>query len=130
MRVVRNTLDGLERDLKALPARSVRDCKATMRQAGIVGNTVARDNARKSSGTHGKLYPRAFTWETGAYVGGFGASFTATYGPDANRPQGGMSFEFGSRKQAGPHLDLARSADLMGPVVAKEVRDMVDGWFW
>jgi hypothetical protein len=28
-------------------------------------------------------------------------------------PQGGMSFEFGSRNQP-PHLDLNRSADIIG----------------
>lgn len=129
MRVTRNTLDGLERDLKQIPARSVRDMKSCVREAAITGNTVAKDNARVTARRHGKLYPRAFTWETGGGFAFGGATFTATYGPDANRPQGGMSFENGSRKQP-PHRDLARSADLMGPVFAHEVRQLPDKWFW
>jgi hypothetical protein len=130
LRVTHNGLDGLERDLRALPAKSVKDMKAKTREAGIVGNTLARDNARVSSGTHGKLYPRSFTHEEATFAGFGGFSFSTTYGPDASRPQGGMSFEWGSRNQTKPHLDLNRSADIMGPSFAREVRGMVDAWFW
>lgn len=129
VRVVHNGVEGLARDMAALPARSVRDMKAKTREAGIVGNTLARDYARVSSGRHGKLYPRAFTHDESTYVGGFGAAFSTEYGPEAGRPQGNMEFEWGSRNQK-PHLDLNRSADIMGPSFAQEVRALPDEWFW
>jgi hypothetical protein len=61
---------------------------------------------------------------------GFGTVIhSGEYGPDIARPQGGMSFEYGSRNQP-PHLDLARSADLIGPSTVGEVGRMVDRLFW
>lgn len=125
---VTHDIDDFASDLARIPSMVVRDMRAVVRQATITGNTVARDNARRSAGAHGKLYPRSFTWETRASLFG-GASFTGEYGPDVSRPQGGMSFEFGSRNQP-PHLDLARSADLIGPAFAQEVRGAMDDWFW
>ena len=129
IRVVRNTLDSLERDLKALPIVAVKDMKACVRKAGIAGNKVAKDHATFTARSHGKHYPNAFSVDHGAAVAGGAAAFTAAYGPDASRPQGGMSFERGSRRQP-PHLDLKLSADLMGPVFARMVHDLPDGWFW
>lgn len=49
--------------------------KATVREATIVGNTVARDNAKRTSGTHGKHYPKSFTWETSSFSGFGGGEF-------------------------------------------------------
>ncbi|GAB3988869.1 hypothetical protein [Nocardioides marmoraquaticus] len=126
-------IDGIERlqdDLRTIARRSVTDSRALMRRAGMVGNTVAKDSARRTAGDHGKRYPNAFTHESGGGVGFGGAGFWAQYGPDASRPQGGMDFEHGPGPQTSPHLNLAKSADLMGPVLQREVRDMVDGWFW
>jgi hypothetical protein len=40
-----------------------------------------------------------------------------------------MSFEFGSRNQP-PHLDLAKSADLAGPMFARDVAKVAARWFW
>jgi hypothetical protein len=62
-------------------------------------------------------------------LGLFGNTVSGEYGPDAAMPQGGMSFEFGSRNQK-PHLDLAKSADVIGPALAQEVRGLADQWFW
>ena len=129
MRVsVTHTIDDLASDLAKIPVLAVKDMRKVVREATIVGNTVARDNARRTSGAHGKLYPRSFTWEMRGGLFG-GASFTGEYGPDMARPQGGMSFEFGSRNQP-PHLDLAKSADLIGPSFAQEVRAVMGDWFW
>ena len=94
-----------------------------------MGNAVAKNTGRRTAGRRGKVYPRACTWEASSFAGFGGAAYSAEYGPDSARPQGGMSFEFGSRNQP-PHLDLAKSADLIGPVMAKEAGDMIDGWFW
>ncbi len=82
------------------------------------GNRIASGFARESAGDHGKHYHAAFTVErerAGTWV----------YGPDAARPQGGMSFEFGSRNQP-PHLDLNRSADIIGPDLSRQVGDAVE----
>ncbi len=125
---VTHDIDDLASDLRKIPVMVVKDMRSVVRQAAITGNTVARDNARRTSGAHGKHYPKAFTWEMRNGLFG-GASFVAEYGPDVARPQGGMSFEFGSRNQP-PHLDLAKSADLIGPAFAQEVRGKVDNWFW
>lgn len=98
-----------------------------------VGNQVARDNARRTAPTHGKLYPRAFTTEMHAtYRHGFGGGgnvYSGEYGPRADMPQGGMSFEWGSRNSP-PHLDLNKSADLIGPSFARETGNVVDRLFW
>lgn len=125
---VDHTLGGLERDMRQIPARVAKDMGQTVRRAAIVGNSVARDNARRSAGTHGKRYPSSFTWEMRRSLFG-GAGFTAEYGPISGRPQGGMSFEYGSRNQP-PHLDLNKSADLIGPAFAQDVREKMDNWFW
>lgn len=120
-------IDDLAGDMRRIAVGARRDMIGVVREGIRVGNVVARDNARRSAGRHGKHYPKAFTSEMRLY-GGLGL-IVGEYGPDASRPQGGMSFEYGSRNQK-PHLDLARSADLMGPVFAGEVRRTAAGWFW
>ena len=117
----------LARDCRSIVHQVPGDLMKTVRKGAQVGNVVARDYARVSSGAHGKHYPKAFTSET--KVHGLGGLYAAEYGPDSSRPQGGMSFEGGSRNQP-PHNDLAKSADLMGPVLAGEVRRLPSRWFW
>jgi hypothetical protein len=55
------------------------------------------------------------------------------YGPEDDGVKHGGSqatgYELGSRNQP-PHLDLARSVDIIGPKFAKDVGDTVDGMFW
>jgi hypothetical protein len=125
-----DTIADLERDMKGVIRKVPGDLKRTVREGARVGNDVARENARRSSGTHGKLYPKAFTSEARPPFRGFGTSiYSSEYGPDIAMPQGGMSFEGGSRNQP-PHNDLAKSADLMGPALAGEVRRLPESWFW
>ena len=81
--------------------------------------------ARVSSGAHGIHYPDAISAELVFDLGGVAVDM----GPETGKPQGGMSFERGSRNQPA-HNDLAKSADLIGPAFRGEVRRMVDGWFW
>lgn len=127
---VTHHLDKLAADMAAIPPRAAVDMRSTVSDAIKVGNTVAKDFAKESAGRAGKLYPKAFTSEMHKNFAGFGTRiFSGEYGPDIARPQGGMSFEFGSRNQK-PHLDLARSADLMGGALAGEVRRLPDRWFW
>lgn len=127
---VRHGIDDLASDLAAIPVKATREMRGIVRDGIRVGNQVAKDNARRSEGAHGKHYHKAFTTEIRPVFAGFGTVIhSGEYGPDIARPQGGMSFEFGSRNQP-PHLDLARSADLIGPATLGEVGRMVDRLFW
>jgi len=119
----------LARDLESIATRVRPDMRGVVRDGIRVGADLARTNARRTAGRHGKHYPRSITSEMNAGLGLFGNTISGEYGPDTARPQGGMSFEFGSRNQA-PHLDLARSADIVGPAFARSVREQIDEWFW
>lgn len=63
------------------------------------------DNARETSGEHGKHYPASIDSETRV-----GMDILVTTGPNSAKPQGGMGrgFEFGSVNQPA-HLDGARA---------------------
>jgi hypothetical protein len=79
------------------------------------GETFAEDwanNARATSGEHGKHYPDTITSETRLSLG-----ILVETGPESGRPQGGMGpgFEFGSVNQP-PHFDGLQA---MGPAEAR-----------
>ena len=126
---VRHDIDDLANDLTAIAKRVRPDMRAVVRDGIRVGADLAKANARRTAGGHGKHYPKAITSEMHSGLGLFGNSISGEYGPDASRPQGGMSFEFGSRNQP-PHLDLARSADIVGPSFERSVDEQVSEWFW
>lgn len=129
IRVIHN-IDDLANDLAGIARKAPKDMNDTVREGIKVGNSVARDFAKRSAGKHGKHYHRAFTTEMRKpYASVDSVVHSGEYGPDISRPQGGMSFERGSRNQK-PHLDLARSADMIGPALAGEVRRLPDRWFW
>lgn len=112
----------LQSDLTKIPAQFVREGSKAVRKNVDEGNRITSNIARASAGKHGKLYPRSFTSEmTGALSG--------VYGPDASMPQGGMSFNAGSRNQP-PHLDMEKGLDLIRPKFARDVDRMLDGLFW
>lgn len=130
MRVnVTHGIDDLADDMVAIARRVRPDMRGVVRDGIRAGADLARTNARRTAGKHGKHYPKAITAEMHTGGGLFGNMISGEYGPDASRPQGGMSFEFGSRNQP-PHLDLARSADVIGPAFERSVRDQIDEWFW
>lgn len=120
-------IDDLANDLRHISRTARPDMVKVVREGIRVGNVVARDYARESAGSHGKHYPKAFSSEMTLY-GALGL-IAGEYGPDEAMPQGGMSFEGGSRNQP-PHNDLAKSADLIGPAFQGEVHDLPDSWFW
>lgn len=122
-------IDDLAADLANIAARVRPDMRDVVRDGIRTGADLARINARRSAGRHGKHYPKAITSEMTSGLGLFGNTISGEYGPDVARPQGGMSFEYGSRNQP-PHLDLARSADVVGPAFIQSVRDQIDEWFW
>lgn len=127
IRVRTEGFDALVADMTEIAKKAPIELKGIVRDNIKAGNTIARDFATVSAGRHGKRYPKAFSAEMTQSL--FDNVYQGEYGPDVNMPQGGMSFEFGSRNQK-PHLDLAKSADLIGPSFDQEVGDAVDRWFW
>src|SRR5690348_13415199 len=128
---VTHHLDRLEADLRRIPVEAAAEMNAIVREGIKVGNIVAKDFARESSGTHAKLYPGKFSAEMGKTFSGFGSRIIhGEYGPRVGG-QGNLApiLENGSRHNKA-HLNLARSADLMGPALAGEVGRMVDRLFW
>ncbi|MCM0622716.1 hypothetical protein [Nocardioides bruguierae] len=129
IRVV-NHLDDLARDTRAIGPFVARRSVGIVRDGAQAGSSLARDFARESAGRHGKHYPRSIRPETSKPFFGFGmAVYSAQYGPVASARQGWMSFENGSRNQP-PHGDLAKSADIVGPALPGEVRNMLREAFW
>lgn len=127
---VTHDIDDLANDMVAVARNARSDMVKVVRNGIRVGNAVAKDYARVSAGAHGKHYHRAFSAEMHGIVSfGGTAGISGEYGPDISKPQGGMSFENGSINQK-PHRDLAKSADLIGPSFAQEVRQMTAEWFW
>lgn len=125
---VSHDIDDLANDLASVTRRIPRDMKASVRTGIRLGSQEAKTLARRSAGAHGKHYPKSITTEMhGPSL--FGATYSGEYGPNPGMPQGGMSFERGSRNQP-PHLDLSKSADLVAPAFFKDVHDKTEDWFW
>lgn len=127
---VSHGIGDLASDLTKIPPALYREGRKVVSEGARVGASLARDSAQRTAGDHGKHYPKSITADRAASFFGFGGGeIAAEYGPDANKLQGGMSFERGSRNQK-PHNDLAKSADVIGPAFVGEVGRMVDGLFW
>lgn len=98
----------------ALPKMGATVQKATTKvfeEAAAALTEKWRENAKESSGKHGRLYPLSITWEQKVST-----SLDFEVGPESAKPQGGMGpgFEFGSTHQP-PHLDGQRAADGVVP---------------
>lgn len=106
-------------DFDKIPNRATHLVANAVERTAKDGNRIAKGFARSSAGRHGKLYPRAFSAESAGLLG-----LSWVYGPVSAMPQGGMSFEFGSRNQP-PHLDLTKSADVIGPLLSKRIADAI-----
>lgn len=127
---VTHSIGDLASDLRTIAVEAKPTMARSLQEEARLGNELAKGFARKSAGKHGKHYPNAFSAEMRGIVGfGGSAGISGEYGPDIAKPQGGMSFEGGSRNQP-PHLDLTRSADLIGPSFRQEVSRLPDRWFW
>lgn len=126
---MRADLSDLTADLQQIRAEARPRMRNVVRDGIKAGTVLAKANAKRSAGRHGKHYPNAITPNMNAGLGLFGNLISGEYGPERDKPQGDMSFEHGSVNQK-PHLDLARSADIIGPSFAQEVRGMLDDLFW
>lgn len=128
--VVHNHLDDLKSDLAKIPVMLPKKAQGIVNDGARYGAQLARANAKRTAGKHGKHYPRSITAEAKKPTKLIGLGvYSAEYGPNAAMQQGNMSFEHGSRNQP-PHLDLAKSADVVGPIMPGEVRNMLSDLFW
>lgn len=102
--------------LVAAPAKAVGPMRSVMAAVGEATAEQWASNARATSGAHGVHYPESIDSEMVLS----GTSIAVDVGPNAGMPQGGMSFEFGSRNQP-PHLDGAKALDEMTPRAEKMI---------
>lgn len=120
---VTHTIGDLDRDLRRIPGKAATAMAKAVRTRAEQGNRHAKASARRTARTHGKHYPDSMIAESVS-------AFEWVYGPHPSIAQGEMSFEFGSTRNQKPHLNLANSADVIGPKLAKDMRDMFDRLFW
>lgn len=119
MRVnVQHTIGDLASDLARLPAKGVRKFSGTVKRNGREGTELARRFAQELSGPHGTNY---FKRITGEPVG----ALEYEYGPHA----GGVPVGGGWRHGA-PNTELERSLDVIGPKLAADLGDDLEGLFW
>lgn len=118
-----HSLEALERDMRTITTTFKPRVAVEVRDVAKDGTRSARRLARRSAGAHGRHYFKAITAERHNPL-------EWEYGPDSAMPQGGMSFERGSRNQP-PHHDLAKSADQHGaPDLARRAGRVLDRLFW
>lgn len=118
VRVVGGVAD-LRRDMESIATRVRPDMRGVVRDGIRVGKMLARENARASSGPHGKSFHKRINAEmTGDLEGEFG-------------PDGTPKTEFvGAGFRHGVNTDLPRAADVVGPAFLRSVDDKVKDWFW
>jgi hypothetical protein len=108
-------LYALSRDLGKTGARSGLAMYAVFKEGGQDLESTWKRNARATSGEHGKHYPDSITTDMRVST-----NIEVEVGPDPARPQGGMSFEFGSVNQP-PHLDGQMAADEVVPRIDRRI---------
>lgn len=114
-------LPQLAADLAKTGSGIAAEVEKPIRESGRELRDAARTAARKSAGRHGKYYPASITDEVRMGDGGM----YAEVGPDPEKPQGGMSFEYGSAHQP-PHNDLGDAANAAEPKFAAAVEKAID----
>jgi hypothetical protein len=108
-------LYALSRDLGKTGARSGLAMYGVFKEGGKDLESTWKRNARATSGEHGKHYPDSITTDMRVST-----NIEVEVGPDPARPQGGMSFEFGSVNQP-PHLDGQMAADEVVPRIDRRI---------
>lgn len=119
---VSHGMHDLASDLTGIATRAKSDMADVVRDTIREGNAAGKGYAKISAGSHGKLYHLAWKPEMTGFTRG-------EYGPLASMPQGGMSFENGSRNQP-PHLDAARSYYVTVPKFHRRTSRLGGKWFW
>lgn len=119
-------IDDLASDMAKIPVTARKDMVGVVREGIKVGASLARDNAKRSSGPHGKRYYKRITSEMhGAVTFGGVTGISGEWGPH----DGGLPVGAGYR-HGPPNMDLANSADVVGPAFYGEVKRLPEKWFW
>lgn len=116
---VHHSIGDLADDLAGIAARSTPELAAVVHRNVNEGTRLAKRFAQAASGPHGKSYHKRISGEmTGTLQGEFG-------------PWGEpRRFVGAGYRHAGVNMDLPNAADIVGPKLADQVGDTVDGWFW
>jgi hypothetical protein len=115
-------LRALAADLGGLAPKVTKDVHGVLRRGAMNIKKGWRDNAKESAGAHGKRYPYSIEFEQTRSADGVAFEI----GPNADKPQGAMSFEFGSSRQP-PHMDGQRALDAEAPNLEVWVGKALDG---
>lgn len=115
---VEHNLGDLVSDLSRIPVDAVTQGAKVVKKDTREGRNIARRFARSSAGPHGKSYYKRITDEASGLEG--------EYGPTAVKGENYV----GAGWRSGENTDLPRSADIIGPKLAKDVGEMVDSLFW
>lgn len=130
---VTTTTGDLEADLRHIARTARDDCRGVVRDGIRAGNELAKDFAKAKNGpnSHSRKYPGTFSAEMTSGLGLFGNVISGEYGP-RHEGQGMLAgiLENGSRSGNAAQMNLAKSADIIGPSFAQEVRGMLDRMFW
>jgi hypothetical protein len=114
----------LSADLAQVGAKSVPALRGVMLEAGNSFRDEWKANATATAGEHGVHYPDSIEADLAFSV----TSIAVDVGPNPGKPQGGMSFEFGSSNQP-PHLDGLRALDAVAPRVERIVESAIGHLF-
>lgn len=115
----RHDIGDLADDLRTIAIKAKPEMVKIIRKGTKVGQTVARDFAKESSGPHGKNYYKRITSEVISPLVG-------EWGPTGEVEGNAI----GAGWRHGQNTDLPRSADVMGPALARESRDLLANLFW
>lgn len=129
---VRHHLGDLSADLLRIHKEAPAQINSVVRDGVKAGTVLAKDFATATSRKHAKKYPATMSPQMNRPRRSlFGGTFySGEYGPQP-RGQGllGSILENGSRNNPA-HLNLARSADIIGRQFPREVGDALDRLFW
>lgn len=124
-----HAIDRFASDLDRIAERMPVELARTVRASALEGNRIARAFASEQHTMNSDIdvpYQESFSAEE---IG----PHEWEYGPvDDGVPHGGSQatgYELGSRNQV-PHLDLARSVDIIGQQFADDVLEAADSLFW
>ena len=108
-------LSALAVDLGKIGVKSTSTMVKVFRESGDQLVKTWAANATETSGQHGRHYPKSIDMEMQVST-----DIVIEVGPNPAMPQGGMSFEYGSRNQPA-HLDGQRAADAEIPLIDRRI---------
>lgn len=111
---VTHTLADLEAALISRPARVMKGSAKAVVKEGRRGNVLAQRFAQELSGPHGTAYWKRLSGESAG-------ALQYEYGPHSGGVPVGGGWRHGT-----PNTELDRSADIVGPALAKDIRGVLE----